>query len=86
MTFFNVRIPGLPMTVIAADGQNVHPVETDEFQIGVAETYDVIIEPDGAEAFAFVAEAMDRSGMAVATLASVPARSARFPPCANRRC
>ncbi|WP_305097441.1 copper resistance system multicopper oxidase [Croceibacterium aestuarii] len=79
MTFFNVRIPGLPMTVIAADGQNVHPVETDEFQIGVAETYDVIIEPDGADAFAFVAEAMDRSGMAVATLVSRPGAKAEVP-------
>src|SRR5699024_8011440 len=45
MTIFNVRIPGLPMTVVAADGQNVQPVETDEFQISVAETYDVVITP-----------------------------------------
>ena len=45
MTIFNVRIPGLPMTVVAADGQDVRPVVTDEFQIGVAETYDVIVEP-----------------------------------------
>ena len=47
MTYFNVRIPGTAMTVIQADGQNVQPVETDEFQIGVAETYDVIVEPSG---------------------------------------
>ncbi len=59
MTFFNVRIPGVPMQVIAADGQDVAPVEVDEFQIGTAETYDVIITPpDGAHAI--VAEAMDR--------------------------
>ena len=45
MTFFDVRIPGLKMTVVAADGQNVQPVSVDEFRIGVAETYDVIVEP-----------------------------------------
>ncbi|MBL4793343.1 copper resistance system multicopper oxidase [Citromicrobium bathyomarinum] len=69
MTFFNVRLPGVPMTVIAADGQDVAPVEVDEFQIGVAETYDVIVTPpDGSHAI--VAEAMDRSGMGVASLTS----------------
>jgi CopA family copper-resistance protein len=80
MTFFNVRIPGLPMTVVAADGQNIRPVETDEFQMGNAETYDVIIEPKGAETFAFVAEAMDRSGMGIATLTSRPGSKVAFPP------
>ncbi|MCP1471889.1 CopA family copper-resistance protein [Sphingobium sp. OAS761] len=79
MTFFNVRIPGLPMTVVAADGQNIRPVATDEFQMGNAETYDVIIQPRGAEAFTFVAEAMDRSGMGVATLTSRPGASAAVP-------
>ena len=79
MTFFNVRIPGLPMTVIAADGQNVTPVEVDEFQIAAAETYDVIIEPT-AEAYALVAESMDRSGMALAMLASRPGARAAVPP------
>ena len=79
MTFFNVRVPGLPMTVVAADGQNIRPVETDEFQMGNAETYDVIIQPRGAEAFTFVAEAMDRSGMGVATLTSRPGASAAVP-------
>lgn len=78
MTFFNLRIPGLPMTVIAADGQNVRPVEVDEFQIGTAETYDVIIEPR-AEAYTIVAESMDRSGMALATLASRPSARAPIP-------
>ncbi len=54
MTFFNVRIPGVPMTVIAADGQDVDPVEVDEFQIGTAETYDVIVTPpDGSHAFSW---------------------------------
>ncbi|OCC23013.1 copper-binding protein [Croceicoccus estronivorus] len=80
MTFFNVRIPGLPMTVIAADGQNVRPVEVDEFQIGNAETYDVIVEPTGNDAFAIVAEAMDRSGMGIAMLASRPGAQAAIPP------
>ncbi|MBI1402789.1 MAG: copper resistance system multicopper oxidase [Porphyrobacter sp.] len=79
MTFFNLRIPGLPMTVIAADGQNVKPVEVDEFQIGTAETYDVIVEPRG-EAYTIVAESMDRSGMALATLASRPGARAAIPP------
>ncbi len=80
MTFFNVRIPGLPMTVVSADGQLVNPVETDEFQIGVAETYDVLVEPKGVDAFAFVAEAIDRSGMGVAMLASRPGARAAVPP------
>ncbi len=79
MTFFNLRIPGLSMTVIAADGQNVRPVEVDEFQIGTAETYDVIIQPT-AEAYTIIAESMDRSGMALATLASRPGARAPIPP------
>ena len=79
MTFFNLRIPGLPLTVIAADGQNVRPVEVDEFQIGTAETYDVIIQPT-AEAYPVIAESMDRSGMALAMLASRPGARALVPP------
>lgn len=79
MTFFNVRIPGLALTVIATDGQDIEPVETDEFQIGNAETYDVIVEPRGAEAFALVAEAMDRSGMGVAMLTSRASARATVP-------
>lgn len=79
MTFFNIRIPGVPMQVIAADGQEVAPVEVDEFQIGTAETYDVIIQPP-AGAHALVAEAMDRSGMGVATLTSHPGHRATPPP------
>jgi CopA family copper-resistance protein len=69
MTIFNFRIPGLPMTVVAADGLAVQPVETDEFQIGVAETYDVVVAPERPRAFALVAEAIDRYGQVVATLA-----------------
>lgn len=79
MTFFNVRIPGVPMTVIAADGIDVDPVNVDEFQIGVAETYDVIVRPkDGSHAI--VGEAMDRSGMAVASLTSHKGHRATPPP------
>ena len=80
MTFFNLRIPGLPMTVIAADGQNVKPVEVDELQIATAETYDIIIEPGKADAYAIVAESMDRSGMALAMLATVLGAKASVPP------
>ncbi len=78
-SFFNVRIPGLPMTIIAADGQNVRPVEVDEFQIGTAEIYDVIVEPKNADAYAIVGESMDRSGMALAMLASRPGARASAP-------
>ncbi len=80
MSFFNVRIPGLAMTVVAADGQPVEPVETDEFQIGVAETYDVVVEPRGEVAYTVMAESMDRSGYAAGTLATAPGLSAPIPP------
>ena len=69
MSFFNIRILGVRMSVVQADGKNVRPIEVDEFQIGTAETYDIVVDPT-AEAHTIVAEAMDRSGMAVATLAS----------------
>ncbi len=68
MSIFNVRIPGLPMTVVQADGLNVEPVETDEFQIGVAETYDVVVQPNAKQAYTLMAESNDRSGFARATL------------------
>jgi CopA family copper-resistance protein len=68
MSIFNFRIPGLRLTVVQADGLNVVPVEVDEFQIGVAETYDVIVTPAEDWAYTIVAEANDRSGMARATL------------------
>ncbi|MFB0874229.1 MULTISPECIES: copper resistance system multicopper oxidase [unclassified Sphingobium] len=69
MTNFNVRVPGLPMTVVQCDGQHVQPVETDEFQIGIAETYDVIVQPPEAKPYGLIAEAIDRSGLVRATLA-----------------
>ena len=69
MTNFNVRLPGLPMMVVAADGQHVQPVETDEFQIAIAETYDVIVQPKDDQAYGLIAEAIDRSGQCRATLA-----------------
>lgn len=78
MTFFNFRIPGAEMLVIAADGQDVDPVPVAEFQIGTAETYDVIVRP-GAGAHTIVAEAMDRSGMGVATLTSEAGARAQVP-------
>ena len=84
MTYFDVRIPGLKMTVVAADGQNVKPVRVDEFRIGVAETFDVIVEPDGNKPYTIFAETMDRSGFARGTLApqmgmqaGIPARRTR---------
>lgn len=78
MTFFNLRIPDLPMSVIQADGKDVEEVEVDEFQIAPAETYDVIVAPsDGSHAL--VAETMDRSGVAIASLTSHPGHIATPP-------
>jgi CopA family copper-resistance protein len=84
LTFYDFRIPGLPMTVVQADGQNVRPVETDELRIAVAETYDVVVTPPEDRPYALFAEAMDRSGYARGTLAPrvgmdapVPARRRR---------
>ncbi|WP_297811040.1 copper resistance system multicopper oxidase [uncultured Methylophaga sp.] len=79
MTFFDVKIPGLAMTVVAADGQPVQPVKTDEFRIGVAETYDVIVEPT-AQAYTVFAQSQDRSGFVSATLASRFGLTAPVPP------
>ena len=70
MTYFDVRIPGLKMTVVAADGQYVHPVSIDEFRLAVAETLDVIVEPSGQDAFTIFAQSMDRTGYAAGTLAA----------------
>jgi CopA family copper-resistance protein len=83
MTIFNIRIPGLAMQVVASDGQHVRPVTVDEIQIGTAETYDVIVTP-GEGAYSFVAEAMDRSGMGVATLAPRAGMRAAVPPLRKR--
>ncbi|TYO69297.1 copper resistance system multicopper oxidase [Pseudomonas sp. CK-NBRI-02] len=69
MTYFDVRIPGLKMTVVAADGQHVDPVSVDEFRIAVAETYDVIVEPEDAQAYTIFAQSMDRTGYSRGTLA-----------------
>jgi CopA family copper-resistance protein len=69
MTYFDVRIPGLKLTVIAADGQNVHPITVDEFRIAPAETYDVLVEPTGQDAFAIFAQDMGRTGYVSGTLA-----------------
>lgn len=79
MTFQDVRIPGLKMTVVQADGQNVQPIEVDEFRIGPAETYDVIVEPTEERAYTIFAETMDRSGYARGTLAPHPGMSAVVP-------
>ncbi len=79
-TYFDVRIPGLPMTVVQADGQNVAPVQVDEFRIAIAETYDVIVEPKADQAYTIFAESMDRSGYARGTLATRTGLSAAIPP------
>ena len=68
MTFYDVRVPGLPMTVVQADGQNIQPVETDELRIGVAETYDVIVTLPDDQPRTLFAETMDRSGFTRGTL------------------
>ncbi|WP_022698546.1 copper resistance system multicopper oxidase [Euryhalocaulis caribicus] len=79
MSYFDVRIPGLPMTVVGTDGQNVSPVETDEFRISVAETYDVMVEPREDRAYTIFAESMDRSGYARGTLAPRAGMRAEVP-------
>ena len=83
MTIFNVRIPGLPMTVIQVDGQDVVPIEVDEFQISNAETFDVIVRP-GDQAYTLVADAADSSGMARGTLAPRTGMTAAVPPLRER--
>ncbi|QOJ32299.1 MAG: copper resistance system multicopper oxidase [Gammaproteobacteria bacterium] len=79
MTYFDVRIPGLPMTVIAADGQPVEQVTVEEFRIGPGETLDVVVAPPDAEAYTVFAQSMDRSGFARGTLAPRPGMSAAVP-------
>ena len=79
MTFFDVRVPGLKMTVVGTDGMPVKPVSVDEFRIGVAETYDVIVEPESDGAFCLFAQAIDRSGFARGTLTTDPSLSAAVP-------
>ena len=82
-TTFNVRIPGLPMRLVATDGVDMRPVEIDEFQIGNAETYDFIVEPQD-RAYTIVAESIDRSAMARATLAPSMGMTAPVPPLRER--
>lgn len=79
-TFFDVRIPGLPMTVVAADGNDTEPVTVDEFRMGVAEIYDVIVEPPGDTAYTIFAQSEDRTGFARGTLAPREGMTAPIPP------
>lgn len=69
MSFFDVRIPGLTLNVVQADGQNVEPLKIDEFRFAPAETYDVVVTPKEEKAYTIVAEPIDRSGFALGTLA-----------------
>ncbi len=69
MSMYDVRIPGLKMTVVQSDGQYIEPVEVDEFRFAVAETYDVIVTPEADQAYTIAAESIDRSGFALGTLA-----------------
>lgn len=80
MTFFDVAIAGLRMTVVAADGQDVIPVPVDEFRFGVGETYDVLVNPREAKAFTIMAEPIDRSGYVRGTLAPTEGMQASIPP------
>jgi len=79
MSIFDVRIPGLKLTVVAADGQDVEPVSVDEFRIAAAETYDVIVEPKEDRAYTIFAQAIDRSGYARGTLAPREGMTAEVP-------
>ncbi|ATE72071.1 copper resistance system multicopper oxidase [Lysobacter capsici] len=80
MTYFDVRIPGLKMTVVAADGQYIHPVTVDEFRIAVAETFDVLVEPAGQDAYTIFAQDNGRTGHARGTLAVREGLQAEVPP------
>lgn len=80
MSYFDVRIPGLKMIVVQADGQDVEPVPVDEFRIAVAETYDVVVTPREDKAYTIFAEPIDRSGYARATLAPREGMTADIPP------
>jgi CopA family copper-resistance protein len=80
MSIFDVRIPGVEMTVVQADGNDVVPVAVDQFRISVAETYDVIVTPKEARAFTIFAEAEDRTGYARGTIAPEGGMAAAVPP------
>ena len=79
MTFFDVRIPGLKMTVVAADGNHIKPVSIDEFRIGVAETYDVIVQPKSNRAYAIFAQSIERNGYAMGSLTPSISKLAKAP-------
>ena len=79
MSYFDVRIPGLKMTVVQADGNNVQPVPVDELRIAVAETYDVIVQPEEEKPFTIFAESLDRTGYARGTLAPKAGMSGEIP-------
>jgi CopA family copper-resistance protein len=79
MTLFDVRIPGLKMMVVAADGQYVDPINVDEFRIGVAETYDVLVDPRDDTAYTIFAQTIDRSGYAAGRLTAHPSLQAEVP-------
>lgn len=78
-SFFDVRIPGLEMTVVQVDGQDVEPVTVDEFRFGPGETYDVIVEPNEDRAYTIFAQPMDRTGFARGTLAPRAGMEAEVP-------
>ncbi|MBS0980812.1 copper resistance system multicopper oxidase [Acetobacter thailandicus] len=80
MTFFDVRIPGLEMLVVQADGNDIEPVPVDEFRIGVAETYDVIVQPGDEKAYSIFVQSEDRTGYARGTLAPHAGMEAPVPP------
>jgi CopA family copper-resistance protein len=80
MSIFDVRIDGLPMTVVQADGNDVVPVTVDAFRISVAETYDVIVQPPADRAYTIFAQAEDRTGYARGTLAPRAGMAAAIPP------
>ena len=84
-TIFDVRIPGLKMTVIAADGQDVEPVSVDEFRISVAETYDVLVEPASDTAYTIFAQSIDRTGYARGTIAPQRRHAGRGAQASMRR-
>ncbi len=84
MTFFDVRVPGLTMSVVQADGNDVEPVPVDEFRIGVAETYDVIVQPTENAAYTIFAQSEDRTGFARGTLAPRQGMAGPIPPMDKR--
>ncbi|WP_457597725.1 copper resistance system multicopper oxidase [Hydrogenimonas sp.] len=78
MTIFDVRIPGLKMQVVAADGNPVRPVTVEELRIGVAESYDVIVEPPAGR-YAIFAQSIERSDFVAGSLTSRPGLRAPRP-------